>query len=396
MASLPLGVRPGRVPWRCARSPTTGRRTASPSGWRWAAPEPIKFLVLDPDERPVAGARLAPAWIRGMNLPDELGDRFAVRTDAQGRTTLHVGAADEVEVVRVASGPSGVQQLRMPRPDPAGVRTLRMMPVGRVVGQFRAGDPQAVRGLTVRARTVPDQSVDAAGVVGFASVITDDQGRFTIPAIAAGTLVLSFEHREDLPWRGRPTGRPQVQPGTTTEVTTPLLRAGLVKGVIHEEPSGRPIAGVGVFLYRDLGDRLARSDAEGRFSDYLAPGPVFRSPVGRAPRLLQPLDLGRPADADPEGRPSSRWRRSGCAGVASCKGASSTRKESPCQVRTSPVTWNWPRKGTAGASARSPTARGDSGSPACHPTRRSSSRRPAATRRPRRPSRSPPARGRLT
>ena len=168
-----------------------------------------------------------------MNLPDELGDRLAVQTDAQGRATLDVGAADEVEVVRVASGPSGVQQLRMPGPDASGVRTLRLMPVGRVVGRIQAGDPQAVRGLTVRVRTVPDPAAD---VVGFASVVTDDQGRFTIPAIAAGTLVLSFEHRWDLPWRGMPASRPQVQPGTTTEVTIPLQRAALVKGVIQEDP----------------------------------------------------------------------------------------------------------------------------------------------------------------
>ncbi len=70
-----------------------------------APPEPVGFLVLDPDERPVAEARLAPAWIRGMNLPDDLGDRLSARTDARGRATLDLGAVDEVEVVRVVSGP---------------------------------------------------------------------------------------------------------------------------------------------------------------------------------------------------------------------------------------------------------------------------------------------------
>ena len=105
-----------RGPWRCGRSPTTGRRTASPFRLALAPPEPVEFLVLDPEGRPVAEARLAPARIRGMNLPDELADRLAARTDAQGRATLDVGAADEIEVVRVASGPFGVQHLRMPRP----------------------------------------------------------------------------------------------------------------------------------------------------------------------------------------------------------------------------------------------------------------------------------------
>ena len=108
------------------------------------------------------------------------------------------------------------------------------MPVGRVAGRIQAGDPQAVRGLAVRVRTDPDPRPTRPELGGFASVVTDDQGRFMIPAIAAGTLAVSFEHRWDLPWRGQLAGRPPVQPGTTTEVTIPLKRAGLVKGLVQE------------------------------------------------------------------------------------------------------------------------------------------------------------------
>jgi hypothetical protein len=243
-------------------------------------PGPVRFLVLDPEERPVADARLVPARVRGMNLPNEMGDRLAARTDAQGRATLDIGAADEVDVVRVTSGNSGVQQHRMTQPDAAGVRTLRLLPVGRVVGQIQAGNPQAVRGLPVRVRTDPDPTAEASGVGGFASVVTDEQGRFTIPAMAEGTLRLSIELHRDLPWRGQPrTSQPQVRPGTTTEVAISLQRAGLVKGIVQETSSRRPIAGVGVRLSADLDAPLARSDAEGRISTYILPGRFRINPV---------------------------------------------------------------------------------------------------------------------
>jgi hypothetical protein len=95
----------------------------------------------------------------------------------------------------------------MSRPAADGVRTLRLLPVGRI----EAGDPSAVRGLAVRVRTDPDPSADLAGVGGFASVTTDDQGRFTIPTIAAGTLGLSFGHRWDLPGRRRMGNRSRAE-----------------------------------------------------------------------------------------------------------------------------------------------------------------------------------------
>ena len=273
------------------------------------------------------------------------------------RSTL--GAVDEVEVVRVASGPFGVQQLRMPRPDADGVRTLRLMPVGRVVGRIQAGDPRAVRGLAVRVRTDPDPSADVAGVGGFASVVTDDQGRFTIPAIAAGTLAVSVEYRWDLPWRGLPASRPQVQPGTTTEVTIPLKRAGLVKGVVQEvteRPAGRRRGGE-PSSWTPM-TPLARSDAEGRFSAYVAPGMVFAVSRRACPAAITTARTTSTSQRCPRGRRSSRWSRSGWAGASSCEGASSTRRESPCRRRSVSGHYGLPGGAFGGASARSPTAEG--------------------------------------
>jgi hypothetical protein len=240
-----------------------------------ARPESLRLRVLDPGGRPAAGVRLAPARLSGAGLPAELADRFAVETDSRGRATLSVGAAEETEAIRATSGTIGWQQLRMPRPEPDGARTIRLLPVGRVVGRIEAGDPAAVRGLAVRVRTDADPATEVSGIGGFAAVATDDQGRFTIPAIATGSLELSFEHRLDLPWRGGMVGRPQVQPGSTTEVTVTLKRAVRVQGVVQEVPGGRPVAGAGVSITFDSGIPPSWTDAEGRYSGYVAaPGMV--------------------------------------------------------------------------------------------------------------------------
>ncbi len=42
-----------------------------------ARPESVRFLVLDLEGSPVAGVRLLPARIRGVNLPDEVAERIA-------------------------------------------------------------------------------------------------------------------------------------------------------------------------------------------------------------------------------------------------------------------------------------------------------------------------------
>ncbi len=266
-----LALRPIPVDWPPDGVPV--RLTLAPS-------EAVRFRVLDPEERPVAGARLVPARIRGVDIPADMGGRFGTETDAEGRAALASGSADELEVVRVTSGPFGVQQLLTSRADAEGIRTLQLMPVGRIAGQVQAGDPQAARGLAMRIRTVSDPSAIDAVIGGWASVVTDDQGRFTVPAIAAGMLLISVELRWDLPWRSPPPSRPQVQPGTTTELTMPLKPAALVKGVVQEIPSGRPIADVGVAVVMDAETPLARRDAEGHYSAYIAPGMARSYAIG--------------------------------------------------------------------------------------------------------------------
>ena len=114
------------------------------------------------------------------------------------------------------------------------------------------------------------------GAGGSASVVTDDQGRLHHPRDRPGTLVVSFEPRWDLPWRGqwRPGG-PKVRPGATTRGHDPphsgRARQGDRPGGT-ERPAdrrrGRERRG------EDPDFPLARTDANGRFAAFVMPGVV--------------------------------------------------------------------------------------------------------------------------
>jgi hypothetical protein len=294
-------------------------------------PKPVAVRVLGPDGRPVVDAPIAPARLRGVAIHPELGDRVAVRTDAAGRATLGAVAPVDLDQVRVTSGTYGVQVLRVPRAEGGNAeRVVRLAPVGCVEGRVEADDPRAVRALAVHLRTAPDPAADEAGTGGIAEVATDDQGRFTVPAIAEGALALMFEPPRDLPFRGSYDERPPVEQGGTTRVTVALRRAVLVKGLVREAGTGTPIAGAGVEVWALLAaPLLARTDEQGRYAEYARPGPVrlfigdvppgyyrptnrittYQVPDGAAEFAAEPLELARGATlvgrvVGPDGRPA--------------------------------------------------------------------------------------------
>ncbi|MBX6314252.1 MAG: carboxypeptidase regulatory-like domain-containing protein [Isosphaeraceae bacterium] len=285
--------------WALRLIPDAWPPDGPPVHLRLAQSEPMALRVLDPEARPVAGARLRPVRVRGVTMPAELADRLAAETDAAGGARLAV-AADDLELIRVAAEPFGLQQLRPPRPNAEGIRTLRLAPVGRVAGRLTAADPQAVRGVTVRLRSFVDPSADLTGVGGVAEVSTDDDGRFTVPALAAGMLAVALDLHWDLPFRGRFTAQPPVQPGETTEVEIPLQRATLLTGVVREQGSGRPLPGVVVCLGLDLNTPPVRTDAEGRYSAYYAL-PNVSIDLIELPKGYYWLGLGIPTQSIPPG-----------------------------------------------------------------------------------------------
>ncbi len=253
----------------------------------WAIPaagEPIRlvvenraaagFRIIGPDGAPADGARVSVMALERALVPLELADRLASVTRAGGTVLLPGFAPGEVRWVRVDSPRFGSQMLRLPGPDKVPASEFRLEPAGRISGRIVAAGDGPISGLRVRAVTFP-QGYDLGGTLGFAMATSDADGRYEIPAIAAGRLSLSldFRSRPDLPYRGLPPANQVVEAGQTTTLEIPLKRAVRLEGVIRERGTGLPISGVSPEIpdlaIRVGGNSSVVTDANGRFLGYI-------------------------------------------------------------------------------------------------------------------------------
>ncbi|HZW31549.1 MAG TPA: hypothetical protein VFF52_12630 [Isosphaeraceae bacterium] len=169
-----------------------------------------------------------------------------------------------------------------------------LAPVGRVAGRLVAPGGEPIRGVTIRATTRVG-GYRGSGISGTGQVPCDAQGRFEIPAIAAGSLALEleFDRAQGTALRGEPPQKQIVKAGQTTEIAIPLRPTIAVHGLYREKGTGRPIPGIKVLLNWDLGgDRFAVTDAQGKFA-----GRIVREvnqPMGWAVRI--PAPFFEPAD----------------------------------------------------------------------------------------------------
>jgi hypothetical protein len=233
-----------------------------------AVPAEAAVTVVGPDGKPVAGARVQPYMIRleglpySLALPRALGEALAAETDARGKGRLAAFSAEaKIDFVRVIAKPFGIQLVEF------GDGKVELAPVGRVAGRVVADEPAQAKGLAIIASTLPEPP--APHRPGIVEVTTDADGRFEIPAIAAGKLTLHAAPAEAgaVPRTLYPADR-VVKAGELTEVEVRLdgpVRTRAVAGRVRDR-EGRPVAGATVFQSGD-GPRRTRttSDEQGRF-----------------------------------------------------------------------------------------------------------------------------------
>ncbi len=260
------------------------------------------FEVRDPAGKPVAGARIEPRVTHRSYLavPDGLSDRIAAGTvtDASGRASLSALMPDEVSSVIVAAPGYGTQQFGFGQnPALAGVKVLDLLPVGRLEGRF-VGEPGAIRRRALS--VVSDSKVrPMPPAAGLYAVTTDDEGRFVVPEIIAGTVSVRLADVDAAsPWYGN-APRVAVEPGKTAELTLKMTRAVAIRGVAREKGTGRPIAGVqvGFDIRADAG---VVSDERGRFQGYAPPGFLYVKLLGQ-PEGYASLMYGLPDGRIAEG-----------------------------------------------------------------------------------------------
>ncbi len=293
-----------------------------------APPRRSQITVLKPSQTPLPHVRIIPSRASDIPVPESLGLALAVTTDAKGCALVSGLIPDEI---RVEAPDFGVQTIAIPgskspdsktREDGNRTITVTLANVGRVMGCLEAAQHEPIKGVMVRATTRVGGYV-GAGQGGSAEVSCDAQGRFEIPAIAAGplTLVLVFDREQSTPLRGEPPQKVLVTPGQTTQVTIPLRPTVKVRGQYHEQGTKQPIAGVKILLNAQFGgDRYAITGADGAFTGWIRreagqpfawplriPTPYYRSgdlasgiqrmpPAGSSELVLAPVELSRGVD----------------------------------------------------------------------------------------------------
>jgi hypothetical protein len=164
-------------------------------------PGKAEVRVEGPDGRPAVGVRVR---VKGLtrdysNVPDPVVDRIEATTDANGLAVVDAVSNDEIGYIDVHSGQSDIQG-RLIFPASPSPKRVSLRPAVALKGRLVADDPKLARGWQVRAYTRSGKpSAPEPDTTGSATGTTDDEGRFSFPSIATGSLQLVLKPPGELP-----------------------------------------------------------------------------------------------------------------------------------------------------------------------------------------------------
>jgi beta-lactamase regulating signal transducer with metallopeptidase domain len=240
-------------------------------------PIPSAIRLLDPEGMPVAGGRVSVVLLNDGRsiLPDELSERLAQRTDADGRVALSVFSLESIRCIRVTLASYGTQDFYSGDQGFKEGAELKLRPVVTLEGRITADDPNAVGGVPVYLSTYPKDLPQLTGQ-GRSEAVSDDQGRFSIPALAIGRLSIWPDLPEDSLYRAIKVRDYDLDLASRTAIEIPLKRRIHVRGVVRERGTGNPIEGVGV-KFRSSEElsgvlKFVQTDVQGRYEALALPG----------------------------------------------------------------------------------------------------------------------------
>ena len=223
------------------------RRFALPQGAR------VVGTVTAPDGRPVPGASV---WARyGYH------NRGKATTDAEGKFAIlgvspparsgprrHRGPQNQVLVSPPAAFPL-LRQTSVPLPDvPArGSATVdvRMQPAAALTGRITGPDGKPLAGCRLRAMERKGRGT----LIGHASAVTDDEGRYTIPHLPSARLHISVQPPGGTRLLAKETPARAHALGKTATVNVALDTGATLVGKLVSS-AGKPVVGAQVLLKR--------------------------------------------------------------------------------------------------------------------------------------------------
>jgi RNA polymerase sigma factor (sigma-70 family) len=243
---------------------------------------------------------------QSIAVPRELSRRVSGRTDERGVALLPDLERADLAGVGVTADKFGTQSANMSlRAGPSDTvddsplfpDTLGLLPVGRAGGRLTGTAASTAKGLRVRVVTREDMEngQPKRGHLyrgGTAEVTADAQGRFEVPSLAQGSLSsqVSFPEGATVRAQEHASSTIKVTAGQRTNISIPLQTAVRIRGVVRERGSGKPVAGVRVFvIYGNDTAETVKTDSQGHYSFLGLAGQIYTAPW--VPREF--LSLGR-------------------------------------------------------------------------------------------------------
>jgi len=250
------------------------------------------FEVKDSQERPVADAVVEPWHFLAPRaydyLPDAVRELLRTKTDRSGHAHLRSVPREMLGLVRVTA-PSFGQQMQefYERDRQSAERRITLRPAGRIEGRLISANPHWARGVKIQLRTVEllppsisaqlDHKKRGARTEGEASVVTDNEGHFVVPAIAEGKLHIQFsEGIEKSPVLPEIPPQLIVTGGHTRLIDVSMKEPILVRGVVLTEDMRLPVTGarITVSCAATPQSMVCVTDALGRYEARVLPGLV--------------------------------------------------------------------------------------------------------------------------
>ncbi len=295
------------------------------------------FRIYETPSGPGIGLQPAP-------LPDELRPKFTGTTAADGSIVFPGLARDLVGSFLIDA--EGVGRQRGSSNDTMSIygraeipNPIELAAAGSVSGCLQIPDKAALRDsrVVVETRQLMQARMQAPAfeLRGHAEVRPDAEGRFTVPALAKGSLIFHVHLAPGTPFLVPTTTTfPKLEPGSSLQVDVQLQPACRVNGILRAKDSGKPLAGVAYRLTQqdiNIAGPTGYTDEKGGYFGYVLPGKLqrqFGNPKGYLPpnipwdqdvsiepglkeTTMPPLECERPLDLrvrviDQTGKPRPR------------------------------------------------------------------------------------------